>query len=401
MSDNEAIIQLTGRHVATTYGRFPIALVKGKGTRVWDASGKKYIDFVSGLAVNNLGHCPPAVVQAIRKQAGTLLHVSNLYHIEPQSRLAAQITQLSFADKVFFCNSGTEANEAAIKLVRRYHHDRGDTGRREIITMGNSFHGRTLGSLSATAQKKFHQGFQPLVPGFKYVPFNDPAALESALSKKTAAVLIEPVQGEGGVHVAEKSYLKRLKKLCAENGALLIFDEVQTGFGRTGKLFAYEHYGVRPDLMTLAKGMASGVAIGALAGTKKVMATFMPGTHAATFGGNPLACQAGMATLETIADETFLANAAATGGYFSGRLQELKQRFSAIREVRGLGLMLAIELDRPGAGIVQECLQRGYLINCVQDKTLRFLPPLIVTRKEIDGLIKALASILGAFPARP
>ncbi|UCD12045.1 MAG: aspartate aminotransferase family protein [Nitrospinaceae bacterium] len=401
MSDNEAIIQLTGRHVATTYGRFPIALVKGKGTRVWDASGKKYIDFVSGLAVNNLGHCPPAVVQAIRKQAGTLLHVSNLYHIEPQSRLAAQITQLSFADKVFFCNSGTEANEAAIKLVRRYHHDRGDTGRREIITMGNSFHGRTLGSLSATAQKKFHQGFQPLVPGFKYVPFNDPAALESALSKKTAAVLIEPVQGEGGVHVAEKSYLKRLKKLCAENGALLIFDEVQTGFGRTGKLFAYEHYGVRPDLMTLAKGMASGVAIGALAGTKKVMATFMPGTHAATFGGNPLACQAGMATLETIADETFLANAAATGGYFSGRLQELKQRFPAIREVRGLGLMLAIELDRPGAGIVQECLQRGYLINCVQDKTLRFLPPLIVTRKEIDGLIKALASILGAFPARP
>lgn len=401
MSDNEAIIQLTGRHVATTYGRFPIALVKGKGTRVWDASGKKYIDFVSGLAVNNLGHCPPAVVQAIRKQAGTLLHVSNLYHIEPQSRLAAQITQLSFADKVFFCNSGTEANEAAIKLVRRYHHDRGDTGRREIITMGNSFHGRTLGSLSATAQKKFHQGFQPLVPGFKYVPFNDPAALESALSKKTAAVLIEPVQGEGGVHVAEKSYMKRLKKLCAENGALLIFDEVQTGFGRTGKLFAYEHYGVRPDLMTLAKGMASGVAIGALAGTKKVMATFMPGTHAATFGGNPLACQAGMATLETIADETFLANAAATGGYFSGRLQELKQRFPAIREVRGLGLMLAIELDRPGAGIVQECLQRGYLINCVQDKTLRFLPPLIVTRKEIDGLIKALASILGAFPARP
>ena len=401
MSDNEAIIQLTGRHVATTYGRFPIALVKGKGTRVWDASGKKYIDFVSGLAVNNLGHCPPAVVQAIRKQAGTLLHVSNLYHIEPQSRLAAQITQLSFADKVFFCNSGTEANEAAIKLVRRYHHDRGDTGRREIITMGNSFHGRTLGSLSATAQKKFHQGFQPLVPGFKYVPFNDPAALESALSKKTAAVLIEPVQGEGGVHVAEKSYLKRLKKLCAENGALLIFDEVQTGFGRTGKLFAYEHYGVRPDLMTIAKGMASGVAIGALAGTKKVMATFMPGTHAATFGGNPLACQAGMATLETIADETFLANAAATGGYFSGRLQELKQRFPAIREVRGLGLMLAIELDRPGAGIVQECLQRGYLINCVQDKTLRFLPPLIVTRKEIDGLIKALASILGAFPARP
>ena len=401
MNSNEEIIQLTDHHVAATYGRIPIALVRGKGTRVWDASGKKYIDFVSGLAVNNLGHCPPAVVQAIRKQAGTLLHVSNLYHIEPQSRLAEELTRLSFADKVFFCNSGTEANEAAIKLARRYHHDRGETGRHEILSMHNSFHGRTLGSLSATAQKKFHLGFKPLVPGFKYIPFNDLAALEAALSKKTAAVIIEPVQGEGGVHVAGKAYLKRVKKLCAENGALLIFDEVQTGFGRTGKLFAHEHYGVRPDLMTLAKGMASGIAIGALAGTARAMATFKPGTHAATFGGNPLACQAGLATLSVLTGDNFLAGAAATGAYFADRLRELKQKFPIIRDVRGLGLMLAIELDRPAAEVVQECLRRGYLINCVQEKTLRFLPPLIVTRKEIDGLIKTLASILGADPARP
>lgn len=399
MRTNEDIVKLTGRHVATTYGRFPIALVKGKGTRVWDASGKKYIDFVSGLAVSNLGHCPPSVVQAIRQQAGTLLHVSNLYHIEPQSLLAAELARHSFADAVFFCNSGTEANEAAIKLVRRYHHDRGDP-RSEIITMLNSFHGRTLGSLSATAQKKFHQGFKPLVGGFKTVAMNDVAALQAAVSKKTAAVLIEPVQGEGGVYVASKAYLKAAKKLCAEHGALLVFDEVQTGFGRTGKLFAYEHHGVRPDLMTLAKAMASGVAIGALAGTKRTMATFVPGTHAATFGGNPLACRAGLATLGVLTGENFLARAAETGAYFKSRLDELKQKFPQVREVRGLGLMLAIELDRPGRDIVLACMERGYLINCVQENTLRFLPPLIVTRKEIDGLIKTLASVLAAGGAR-
>jgi len=399
MSGNEDIIQLTDRHVAGTYGRIPIALVRGKGTQVWDASGKKYTDFVSGLAVNNLGHCPPAVVRAIRQQAGTLLHVSNLYHIEPQSRLAAELTRLSFADRVFFCNSGTEANEAAIKLARRYHHDRGDTGRREILSMHNSFHGRTLGSLSATAQKKFHLGFKPLVPGFKYVPFNDAEALARALSGKTAAVILEPVQGEGGVHVAGKGYLKQVRKLCKDSGALLIFDEVQTGFGRTGKLFAHEHYGVRPDLMTLAKGMASGVAIGALAGTAQAMATFKPGTHAATFGGNPLACQAGLATLGVLTGDNFLAEAAATGAYFADRLHELKGKFPIIREVRGLGLMLAVELDRPGAEVVAECLRRGYLVNCVQERTLRFLPPLIVTRREIDGLIKTLASILAGIQA--
>ena len=264
---NKQIIKLTDQHVANTYKRFPIALVRGKGTKVWDCEGKAYIDFVSGLAVNNLGHCHPAVVAAIRKQAGQLLHVSNLYHIEPQSLLAVELTRVSFADKVFFCNSGTEANEAAIKLARRYFHDQENTARHEIITMENSFHGRTFGGLSATAQKKFHKGFDPLLPGFKYVPFNNIEAVKQAISSNTCAILIEPLQGEGGVHVAEKTYLKTIRELCTQNNILLIFDEVQTAFGRTGKLFAYENYGVRPDIITLAKALGGGMAIGAMAAT--------------------------------------------------------------------------------------------------------------------------------------
>ena len=266
---NKSIIQLTKKHVAGTYGRYPIALVKGKGAKVWDKSGKQYIDFVSGLAVDNLGHCHPAVVSAIKKQAGKLIHVSNLYHIEPQSQLAEKLTSLSFADKIFFCNSGTEANESAIKLARRYFFDQGQSGRTEIITMHNSFHGRTMGSLSATAQTKFHTGFKPLLPGFKYIPFNDLPAARKAITKKTCAILVEPLQGEGGVNIPDPSYLKGLKKLCQEHGILLIFDEVQTGFGRTGKLFAYELYKIKPDIMTLAKALGGGVAIGAMAGTNR------------------------------------------------------------------------------------------------------------------------------------
>ncbi|MBT5550058.1 MAG: aspartate aminotransferase family protein, partial [Nitrospina sp.] len=287
---NKNIIQLTEKHVAGTYGRYPIALVKGKGTKVWDKSGKQYIDFVSGLAVDNLGHCHPSVVSAIKKQAEKLIHVSNLYHIEPQSQLAEKLTSLSFADKIFFCNSGTEANEGAIKLARKYFFDQGHSERNQIITMHNSFHGRTLGSLSATAQKKFHTGFKPLLPGFKYIPFNDLPSAQKAITPKTCAILVEPLQGEGGVNLPDPSYIKGLKKLCKKHGILLIFDEVQTGFGRTGKLFAYELYNTKPDIMTLAKALGGGVAIGALAGTNRVMKSFVPGTHAATFGGNPLAC---------------------------------------------------------------------------------------------------------------
>lgn len=394
MKTNEEIVELTQKHVAHTYGRFPIALVRGQKSTVWDRSGKAYTDFVSGLAVDNLGHCHPSVVAAIRKQAGRLLHVSNLYHIEPQALLAEALTRHSFADKVFFCNSGTEANEAAIKLARRYHFDRGDNGRREIITMTGSFHGRTMGSVSATAQKKCHVGFKPLLPGFKFVPYNDLEAVQNAMSPKTCAVLVEPIQGEGGVNVPDKSYLKKLKSLCAKNGALLIFDEVQTGFGRTGKLFAHENFGVKPDVITLAKALGGGMAIGAMAGTNRVMKSFVPGTHAATFGGNPLACAAALASFNVLTGDGFIDKAAKMGEYFRGKLSELADRFAVVQEVRGHGMMLAMELHEPGAGVVLDCMKRGYLINCIQEKTLRFIPPLIITKKEINGLIPVLAKCL-------
>jgi acetylornithine aminotransferase/acetylornithine/N-succinyldiaminopimelate aminotransferase len=394
MKSNQEIVKLTNQHVAQTYGRYPIALVRGKGTKVWDASGKKYIDFVTGLAVDNLGHCPPAVVSAIRKQAGKLLHVSNLYHIEPQSQLAADLTRLSFADKFFFCNSGTEANEAAIKLARRWFDDNGQPERHEIITMNNSFHGRTMASLSATAQKKFHVGFSPLLPGFKYVPFNNIAAVKKAIIRKTCAVLVEPIQGEGGVNLADKAYFKALRRLCDEKKILLIFDEVQTGFGRTGPLFAYESYGMKPDMITLAKALGGGMAIGAMGGTNRVMKSLVPGTHAATFGGNPLACAASFASLKAITKNGFLQKASSTGDYFLEQLHKLKKNFPIVRDARGAGLMLALELDRPGAEVVTKCMKEGFLINCIQPNTLRFLPPLIITRKEIDLLIKTLSKIL-------
>ena len=394
MKSNQEIVKLTSQHVAQTYGRYPIALVRGKGTKVWDASGKKYIDFVTGLAVDNLGHCPPAVVNAIRKQAGKLLHVSNLYHIEPQSQLAADLTRLSFADKFFFCNSGTEANEAAIKLARKWFDDNGQPERHEIITMNNSFHGRTMASLSATAQKKYHTGFDPLLPGFKYVPFNSIQAIKKATTRKTCAVLVEPIQGEGGVNLADKAYFKALRRLCDEKKILLIFDEVQTGFGRTGPLFAYESYGMKPDMITLAKALGGGMAIGAMGGTNRVMKSLVPGTHAATFGGNPLACAASLASLKAITKNGFLQKASSTGDYFLEQLHKLKKNFPIVRDARGAGLMLALELDRPGVAVVTKCMAEGLLINCIQPNTLRFLPPLIITRKEINLLIKTLSKIL-------
>jgi len=393
MKSNQELIKLTNKYVARNYGRYPIGLVRGKGTIVWDASGKKYIDFVVGLAVDNLGHCPPTVVNAIRKQAGKLLHVSNLYHIEPQSQLAAELTRLTFANKFFFCNSGTEANEAAIKLARRWFYDNGQPKRFEIITMNDSFHGRTMASLSATGQKKFHAGFGPLLPGFKYVPFNNLVALKKAITKKTCAVLIEPIQGEGGVNLADRSYLQALRKICNEKGILLIFDEVQTGFGRIGKLFAYEKYKIKPDIITLAKALGGGIAIGAMGSTDKIIKSFIPGTHAATFGGNPLACAASLASLKALTKKGFLQKASSRGDYFLEQLHSLRKKFPIIREVRGAGLMLAAELDRPGAEVVTNCMKEGFLINCIQLNTLRFLPPLIITQKEIDLLIKTLSKI--------
>jgi len=394
MNKNQKIALLTKKHVAQTYGRYPIALVRGKGTKVWDKDNNQYLDFVSGLAVNNLGHCHPAVVSAIQKQAGKLLHVSNLYHIEPQSQLAEQLTSLCFADKFFFCNSGTEAIESAIKLARKYSFDQGHPERTEIITMENSFHGRTLGALSATAQKKFHTGFKPLLGGFKYAPFNDIKAVKKAISKKTCAILVEPIQGEGGVNVPDSSYLKNLKSICKENGILLIFDEVQTGLGRTGSLFAHELFKTKPDIMTLAKALGGGVAIGALGATNRVMKSFVPGTHAATFGGNPLACAAALASLKVITGKGFLKSASENGAYFFECLQELARKHSIINDVRGKGLILAVELNQPGNDVVLDCMKNGFLVNCIQQNVLRFLPPLNISRKDINSLMPVLSKSL-------
>lgn len=393
--DSQQWMALSEKHVAKTYNRYPIVLVKGRGTRVWDVDGKEYLDFVAGLAVCGLGHCHPKVVKAIQEQAGRLIHVSNLYYIEPQIRLAALLTEHSFADKVFFCNSGAEANEGAMKLARKYAKEMMGEDRYEIITMDRSFHGRTFATLTATAQEKFHKGFSPLMPGFKYVSFNDLDAVRKAVDSKTCAILVEPIQGEGGVNCPGSGYLEGLRKICDENGLLLIFDEVQVGMGRTGKLFAYEHYGIEPDIMTLAKSLAGGVPIGALLMKEAVAEGFKPGDHASTFGGNPLATAAGVAAFQTILEEGMVENSRDVGAYFLSRLQELAGQFEDVREVRGKGLILGMELKKEGASVVKEMLEKGFLINCTMGNVLRFLPPLIVTRQEVDRLIEALRDVLG------
>lgn len=378
-----------------TYSRFPVAIVKGAGRRVWDADGKEYLDFTSGLAVCNLGHSHPAVVKAVRVQAGKLIHISNLYHIEPQSRFAGLLTKNSFADKVFFCNSGAEANEAAIKLARKYWSLKCKS-RFQIITMEKSFHGRTFAALAATGQKKFQAGFEPLLEKFTYVPFNDADAVAAAINGDTAAVMVEPIQGEGGVNVPSDDYLKRLKDICKRTGVLLMLDEVQSGMGRTGRLFAHEHWGITPDIMTLAKGLAGGVAMGALLATDEVASSFTPGTHASTFGGNPLASSAGIAALKTILEGGVLENCHKMGEYLLQTLNSLKGKFPFIKEVRGKGLLIGMELsgDVKGADIVNECLRKGLLLNCVGDKTLRFIPALTVTREEADEMLGILAGVL-------
>jgi acetylornithine/N-succinyldiaminopimelate aminotransferase len=387
---NQTLIDRANAHIATTYGRSPMALVRGEGMRVWDADGKMYYDFLAGLGVNNLGHCHPKVVDAIRRQAGQLLHVSNLYHIQPQIELADMLAARSFADRSFFCNSGTEACEAAIKLARKYSHDHFGGGRYEILTMENSFHGRTMASLSATAQTKYHKGFEPLLDGFKYAPFNDLQALAQMITPKTCAIMVEPIQGEGGVNIPSPGYLKGLRALCEAHQLLLIYDEVQCGIGRTGKLFAYEHAGVPPDIMTLAKSLAGGVPIGAMLAREEVAKSFVPGTHAATFGGNPLATAAGVAALQAIREEGMLENCQRVGAYFMQRLQDLHGRYGFITEVRGQGLMLGIQLDFPGGQFVTACMERGFLVNCTMDTVLRFLPPLIVSEREVDLLMATL-----------
>ncbi|MEX5217967.1 MAG: acetylornithine transaminase [Nitrospiraceae bacterium] len=386
-------------YLMNTYQRQPISIARGRGSRVYDLEGREYIDFVGGIAVNILGHGHPDLIIALQKQMMHLIHASNLYFTEPQVLLARMLVDHSFADKVFFCNSGAEANEAAIKLARRYAHEKYGQGRYEIITMKNSFHGRTMATLTATGQEKVQKGFEPLVPGFVYVPFNDLAALEAAVSEKTAAVLLEPIQAEGGVHVADQAYLKGVRDLCRQRDILLVFDEVQTGMGRTGTLFAYEQMQVEPDIMTLAKGLGGGVPIGACLAKEDVARAFVPGSHASTFGGNPLACAAGLAVLRVLLEGKVLDQARRIGGYLRKGLDECKERHHLVKEVRGLGLLQGMEVDIDARTVVADCLARGLLINCTSDRVLRVVPPLIITERDVDRLLDVFAQVFGKRPA--
>ena len=390
----EELIALTDRNIMRTYNRMPVVLVKGAGAKVWDSEGKAYLDFVAGIAVCSLGHAHPKVVEAIREQAGLLMHVSNLFHTEPQVRLAGLLVENSFADKVFFCNSGAEANEAAIKLARKYTHETMGSGRSELITMRNSFHGRTLTTVAATGQEKFQIGFEPLPKGFKYVPYNDLAALEAAITDETYGVMLEVIQGEAGVIIPDADYLQGVRKLCDEKGILMILDEVQTGMGRTGCLFAYQDYGVSPDIMTLAKALGNGFPVGAMLASDRLAGAFVPGNHASTFGGNPLAMAAAVATVETLLYDGVLDNCRRVGAYFLERLKALASRHTIVRDVRGKGLMVAMELDIPGAEIVRKCMEKGALINCTNNNVLRCVPPLIVTEQEVDEVVDIIDEVM-------
>jgi acetylornithine/N-succinyldiaminopimelate aminotransferase len=396
MSDQKSDIQnQADKYMFQTYGRFPVTLVKGDGCRVWDEHGKEYIDFVGGIAVCSLGHSSPVVTKALIEQSKELVHVSNLYYTVPQTRLAKLLVENSFADRVFFCNSGAESNEAAIKLARRYSNEKYGSGRNTIITMTNSFHGRTMATLSATGQDKIKKGYDPLLAGFRFVSFNDAAALESAIDDTVCAVMLEPIQGEGGVVCPDPGYLKAVRKICDRKNLLLIFDEVQVGTGRTGKLFAYENFDVEPDIMTLAKALGNGLPIGAMLAKEELNSVFGPGSHATTFGGTPLVTAVAGAVIKSILEDGILEKCSETGEYFRERLGELKGKYSFIKDVRGYGLIIGLELDRPGAGIVSECMDRGFLIVCAHENVLRFVPPLIISKEEVDSLINCLNEIFG------
>ena len=387
------IMAQADRVIANTYKRFPIVLEKGSGCTLTDTQGRRYTDFVAGIAVCNLGHCHPGVVNVVCDQVQKLFHVSNLYYTIPQVELAAWLVKHSFADRAFFCNSGAEANEAAIKLARKYFNERGESSRFKIITMEHSFHGRTMATLSATGQDKIKKGFDPVLEGFDYVPFNDVEALQSTIDANTCAVMLEPIQGEGGVRCPDAGYLKAVRRICDANGVLLIFDEIQTGMGRTGRLFAYEHFDIAPDIMTLAKALANGLPIGAMLATDKVAQAFGPGTHASTFGGTPLVTAAALEVCKTLVQGGVLKHGREVGAYFKEKLQWLKQRHAVIVDSRGLGLLLGIKLAINGESLVNQCLQRGFLINCIQENILRFVPPLIIQKEEIDALIGCLDEI--------
>ena len=386
-------IEKSDRYIMRTYGRYPIVPVRGEGCRLWDADGKEYLDFLGGVAVNNLGHCHPKVVAALQKQAAELIHCSNYYQIPQQIELAELLCTHSFADKAFFCNSGAEANEAAIKLARKYSRDTYGPERYEIITAADSFHGRTMATVSATGQEKVQRFFDPLLHGFKHVPFNDVDALEGAVTPATCAVMLEPIQGEGGVNVPSPDYFQEVRRICDKHDLILIFDEVQVGMGRTGKLFAHEHFDVIPDIMTLAKALAGGAPIGTMLATDRYATAFVPGTHGSTFGGNPLVCAAAIATVRAILEDGILNRCEEIGEYLEGELESLQRKYPFVKEVRGIGLMIGMALDIPAGDIVKKGHERGVLLNVTHDTVLRFVPPLTVTKQEIDQMIAILDGI--------
>ncbi|MBF0388816.1 MAG: acetylornithine transaminase [Desulfamplus sp.] len=388
-------IEKTDKYVFNTYGRIKKVFVKGEGSTLWDQDGKKYTDFLAGIAVCSLGHSHPAVTETISRQAATLVHVSNLYYTEPQAELAKMLVEKSFADRAFFANSGAEANEAAIKLARRYFNQKEGNRRYKIISMKQSFHGRTMATLTATGQDKIKHGFEPLVDGFIHIPFNDINALKEALLDDTVcAVMMEPVQGEGGVVAADPKYLNSVREICDKEGILLIFDEVQTGMGRCGHLFAHEIYDVKPDIMTLAKALANGLPMGAMVATQKAAQGFAVGSHATTFGGTPLVASVAITVLSIISQPKFLQDCRENGEYFREKLNSLKHNHPVIKDVRGKGLLVGMELDIEAGPIVEKCLEKGFIINAIQGNTLRFAPPLIITKQEIDSLIEVLNGIL-------
>lgn len=383
-------------HILQTYNRLPVSFERGKGLKLWDSHGKSYLDFVAGVAVDCLGHCHPKIVKVIKEQSQKLIHVSNLYQIKEQEAAATLIAKLSALDKVFFTNSGAESIEACIKFARFWAEKEKGKGVSEIIVTQNSFHGRTMGAISATGQKKYQKGFGPLLGGFKLVPYADSQAVEKAIHAKTAAILVETIQGEGGINLAATSYWKDLRKIANKNNILLILDEVQSGIGRTGKVFAFQNYGIKPDMMALAKGLGAGFPIGACVLSKKISKHLVPGLHGSTYGGNPLASRIVLEVLQIISQKDFLLEVKEKGDYFKKALIGLQKKGAPIQEVRGKGLMIAAELKDhyDGSQIVEKALEKGFLFNCIQNKILRFVPPLIVSQKEIDRAIKCLEEML-------
>ncbi|HEY9685899.1 MAG TPA: acetylornithine transaminase [Coleofasciculaceae cyanobacterium] len=393
-SQTETWIERGQASVMNTYNRFPVALKRGAGCQMWDVDGKRYLDFLSGIAVNSLGHGHEKLVSALNAQMADLMHCSNLYWIPAQIELAELLVKNSPFDKAFFCNSGAEAVESALKLARKYGKTKHNATRTKVIAMTNSFHGRTYGAMTLTGQAKYQADFTPLVPDVIHVPFNDFVALQAAMTPEICAIILEPIQGEGGIQPADPAYLKQVRTLCDAQDIVLIFDEVQTGIGRTGKLFSFQHAGVQPDVIALAKGLGGGFPIGAMLAVDKVAAAFQPGDHASTFGGNPMACTAGKIVLEALLQDGLLSHAAEMGTYLQMRLQELQQQFPAIQNVRGLGLMQGIELNQPVADIVKECLENGLLLVGAGANVIRFVPPLTVGKVEIDEALQILSNLL-------